>query len=82
MMHLLWKRYTRSGSAPPWFYWLIGSGFVALAIWALAQSDWIVAAIAAVMVPVTIAGSVLMRRLREASAASQRSIDARKDGTS
>jgi hypothetical protein len=80
-MHLIWKRYTRSGSAPTWFYALIGSGFVALAIWGLAQRDWIVAAIAAVMVPVTIGGSVLMRRLREASVASQRSIDARKDGT-
>jgi D-serine deaminase-like pyridoxal phosphate-dependent protein len=80
-MHLIWKRYTRSGYAPPWFYWLIGAGFLALTVWALSQRDWLVAAIAAVMIPVTIAGSVLMRRLREASAASQRAIDARKDGT-
>jgi hypothetical protein len=80
-MHLIWKRYTRSGYAPTWFYALIGSGFVSLAIWGFTQRDWAVATIAAVMVPVTIGGSVLMRRLREAAAASQRSIDARKDGT-
>jgi hypothetical protein len=80
-MHLIWKRYTRSGSAPPWFYALIGSGFIALTVWGIAQRDWLVAAIAAVMVPVTIAGSILMRRLSAAAAASQRSLDDRKDGT-
>ncbi len=80
-MHLIWKRYSRSGYAPTWFYALLGSGFVSITIWALAQRDWIVAAIAALMVPVTIGGSVLMRHLREASAASQRSIDQRKDDT-
>lgn len=79
-MHLIWKRYSRSGYAPAWFYALIGSGFVALTAWGIMQRDWLVAAVAAVMVPVTIVGSRLMKRLSEASAASQRAVDARKDG--
>lgn len=80
-MHLLWRRYSRSGYAPPWFYALIASGFVSLTVWAVTQRDWLVAAVAVVMIAVTIAGSRLMRRLNEATAASQRSIDAGKDGS-
>jgi hypothetical protein len=81
-MHLLWKRYSRSGYAPPWFYIAVGAGFAALAVWALVQRDWLVAAIALAMIAVTVGGSRIMRRLGEASAASRRAVDAerRKDG--
>jgi hypothetical protein len=65
-MHLLWRRYARSGSAPPWFYWLIGAGFTALAIFALVREDWLVAAIAGVIIAVTAAGSVMLRRMIDA----------------
>lgn len=78
-MHLLWKRYSRSGYAPPWFYALLGAGFIALAVWALVTGDWLVAAIAIVMLPVTFGGSRVMKRLRDASEASRRTLDARKD---
>lgn len=78
-MHLLWKRYSRSGHAPAWFYGLVGAGFVALAAWAVVRGDWLVAAIAAVMLPVTVGGTRLMRRLSEASEASRRALDGRRD---
>jgi len=78
-MHLLWKRYARSGYAPAWFYGLLGAGFVALATWALVRGDWLVAAIAAVMLPATVGGARLMRRLNEASEASRRALDGRRD---
>ena len=57
-MHLLWRRYARSGYAPAWFYALMAAGFVALAVWAIVARDWL------------IAGSRVMRRLGEAVAAS------------
>ena len=75
-MHLIRRRYSRSGYAPPWFYVLMCSGFVALAIWAATQGDWIVAAIALAMIPVTIGGSRIMRRLNVASAESRLLSDA------
>lgn len=62
-MHLLWRRYARSGSAPPWFYGIMGAGFSALAIFALVRQDWLVAAIAVAMVAVTAGGGILMRRM-------------------
>jgi len=78
-MHLLWKRYSRSGYAPPWFYALLSAGFIALAAWALVTGDWLVAAIAIVMLPITVGGAMLMKRLSEASEASRKALDARKD---
>jgi hypothetical protein len=79
-MNLLWRRYTRSGYAPPWFYALMAIGFIALAGWAAVQRDWLVMALAVVMLGITVAGSRIMRRMSEAKAASQRAMDARKDG--
>ena len=75
-MHLLWKRYAGSGYAPAAFYVILAGGFVALAAWSLGQRDWLVAAIALVMIVVTLAGSRLMRRLGESAAASRREIQA------
>lgn len=65
-MHLLWRRYARSGYAPAWLYALIGSAFVSLVAWALFERDWLVAAIAGVMVAVTAGGGVAMGRMRDA----------------
>ncbi len=80
-MHLIWKRYTRSGYAPALLYVAIAIAFGALAAWAATERDWLVMAIAAVMVAVTLAGSKVMHRLSEASLASRRTlIDRRKDG--
>ncbi len=78
-MHLLWKRYARSGYAPPWFYALMVVGFAALLVWAIATQDWLVAALALVMVPVTVAGSRLMRRMGAAEAESKRALEPRKE---
>ena len=71
-MHLLWRRYARSGYAPVWFYALMAAGFVGLAVWAIIGRDWLIAGIAAAMVAVTIAGSRVMRRFSDAAAASER----------
>lgn len=71
-MHLLWRRYARSGYAPAWFYALIGSAFVSLVAWALLERDWLIAAIAGVMVLVTVVGGVAMGRMRDAYESSSR----------
>ncbi|HZP56897.1 MAG TPA: hypothetical protein VFC53_05010 [Dehalococcoidia bacterium] len=71
-MHLLWKRYTRSGYAPPWFYALAVLGFAGLTAWALVRGDWLIAAIAALMIAVTVGGARLMRRLSTAAEESRR----------
>jgi hypothetical protein len=76
-MHLLVGRYNRSGYGPPWFYGAISGGFGAMAIWAFLRTDWIVGALALVMVPVTVAGSRLMRRLAEASRASSAAVESK-----
>ena len=78
-MNLLFRRYTRSGYAPLWFYALMALGFGALAVWAAVQRDWLVMALAVVMLGVTIAGSRIMRRMSEGKGASQRTTDARRD---
>jgi hypothetical protein len=77
-MQFLWRRYARSGYAPPWFYLLAAIGFLALAIWGAVQNDWLIMAIAIVMIPVTIAGSRLMQRLSIAADASRRELDQRR----
>jgi hypothetical protein len=79
-MHLLWKRYTRAGYAPPWFYALMALGFVAFAIWGVVRGDWVVMGIALAMIPVTIGGSRLMKRLAAAADASRHEVEQRKDG--
>jgi len=79
LMHLLWKRYTRSGYAPPWFYVLMTLGFVALAVWGAMRADWTVMGIALVMIPVTVGGSRVMKRLAVAADASRREVEQRKD---
>jgi len=65
-VHLLWKRYSRSGYAAPWFYALMALAFAGLIALAIVMQDWLVAAVALTMVPVTAAGSRMMRRLNEA----------------
>lgn len=79
-MHLIWKRYTRAGYAPPWFYVLMTLGFVALAVWGAVRADWVVMAVALVMIPITIGGSRAMKRLAAAADASRQEIERRKDG--
>jgi hypothetical protein len=80
-MHLILRRYSRSGAAPKWFYSLLAVGFVGLAIWAAAERDWIVLGIAAAMVLAAAAVSRFSVRLSEALAASRRSTDEVKGGT-
>jgi hypothetical protein len=65
MMHLLWRRYSRSGAAPPWFYFVMALGFAALAVWAIVARDWLVMALALAMIGVTAAGARIMRALRQ-----------------
>jgi len=48
-----------------------------MAIWAFLQTDWIVGALALVMVPITIAGSRLIRRLAEGSRASKAAVESK-----
>ena len=79
-MHLLWRRYMRSGYGPPALYFVFAAGFGALVLWALVQRDWTVAAIAAVMIAVAGAGAMLVPKLKAALEASQAEIDAEKEG--
>ena len=83
-MQFIWRRYSRSGYAPPLFYIAVAIGFCALGAWAIVESEWVVAAIAIVMAPATIAGSRVMRRLNEAETASRAELAAaereRRDG--
>jgi len=78
-MHLLWKRYSRSGAAPPWFYALMAVAFIGLAIWAGAQRDWLVMALAVAMIGVTAGGARIMRAMREGTAPPRGPADSRKD---
>ena len=71
-MHLLWKRYSRSGTAPAWFYAAIAGAFAGLIVWGIVASNWLVAALAAAMVLVTLAGAKLLRRAGESLEASNR----------
>jgi hypothetical protein len=64
-MHLLGKRYSRSGAAPPWFYFVMALGFAALAVWAIVARDWVVMALALAMIGVTAGGARMMRSLRQ-----------------
>lgn len=79
-MHLIWRRYSRSGYAPSWFYVVAAVGFAALAVWAAVRGDWLVAAIALVMIGAAVAARSVSRRLAEAADESRRNVAAGKDG--
>ena len=78
-MHLIWRRYSRSGAAPPWFYVAMALGFTALAVWAIVQRDWLVMALAFAMIGVTAAGARIMRSTRRAGPAATPAGEARRD---
>jgi hypothetical protein len=78
-MHLIWKRYSRSGAAPPWFYAAMALGFGALAIWAIIARDWLVMALALMMIGATAAGARIMRSIRRDGPPAATSVEARKD---
>ena len=80
-MHILWKRYSRSGAAPPWFYLAMALGFAALAVWAIVQRDWLVMALALAMIGVTAIGARIMRSIRNAETPTHGASGTRKDGT-
>ena len=63
MMHLLYRRYSRSGYAPQLFYIVMALGFAGLAVFSAVRGSWLIAAIAIVMCGVTVAGSQLLPRL-------------------
>ena len=67
-MHLIWRRYSRSGYAPPAFYIVMALGFIALAVFSGMRGGWLITAVALVMAGVTLAGSRVMRRLADADA--------------
>ncbi|TAK72582.1 MAG: hypothetical protein EPO22_00420 [Dehalococcoidia bacterium] len=79
-MHLLWRRYSKSGAAPPWFYAAMALGFTALAVWAIVQRDWLVMALALAMIGVTAAGARIMRSVRHAGSPTATAGEARRDG--
>ena len=79
-MHILWKRYSRSGAAPVWFYAVMALGFGALAVWAIVQRDWLVMALALAMIGVTTIGARIMRSIRSSEAPTHGAAGTRKDG--
>lgn len=79
-MHLIWKRYAKSGYAPGWFYIIAAIAFVVVAIWGAVELDWIVAFVAIAMACTAIAGGRLMRRLSDGLAESSRRVHAQSDG--
>ncbi len=80
-MHILWKRYSRSGAAPVWFYAAMALGFGALAVWAIVQRDWLVMALALAMIGVTTIGARIMRSVRTSETPAPGANEARKDGS-
>jgi hypothetical protein len=78
-VHLIVRRYSRSGAAPLWFYFAMTAGFGVMAIWAFTQSDWLVGTVATLMVPATFAVSRLMRRFAGALRASSASFESKGD---
>lgn len=82
-MHLIWRRYSRSGVAPLWFYAGMAVAFGALVVWATVERDWLAVVLSAVMAPVALAGSWLMRGVRDSiggASASTRAITTDDDG--
>lgn len=78
-MHLLMRRYSRFGYASRWFLWALAAGFVALAVWAIVRSDWLVLALAIAMTAVTLAAVPITRRLADGLRASSRAIDTERE---
>jgi hypothetical protein len=78
-MHLLMRRYSRSGYASRWFLRALAAGFVALAAWAAVRGDWLVLALAIVMAAVALAAVPLARRLAEGLRESNRAVDAERE---
>lgn len=74
-MHLIYRRYSRSGYAPALFYLLMALGFGALAVYSAVRGSWLVMAIALAMIGVTIGGSRMMSRLKHAADAPRRTTD-------
>ncbi|MEX2226974.1 MAG: hypothetical protein WEB52_11045 [Dehalococcoidia bacterium] len=78
-MHLLMRRYTRSGYASRWFLWVLAAAFVALAVWGVVRSDWLVLTLAILMAAVTLAAVPISRRLADGLRESRRALDAEKE---
>lgn len=64
-MHLIVRRYSRSGAATTWFYALLCTGFFTMAIWGFVRQDWLAAMIALAMAPVTLAGGRAIQRVQQ-----------------
>ena len=71
-MNIIYKRWSRAGYLPSWFYAILASGFVSLTIIAAVNSEWVAMLLATFMVGVTIAAARYMPRLAHASEASKR----------
>jgi sugar phosphate permease len=80
-MHFIWRRYSRSGAAPPWFYAAMALGFAAVAIWAIVARDWLVMALALAMIGVTTIGARIMRSIHTSEAHTHSAGGTRKDET-
>ena len=70
-MNYIYTRWSRAGYLPAWFYALLATGFVALAIFAAFQGAWLATAFAILMVGVTMAAARYMPRLARAAQQSQ-----------
>ena len=76
-MSLIFRRYARTtGYAPSWFYVIAAIAFAALALWAITQRDWLVAALASAMITASIAVAAITRRLKTALEASRAAAEA------
>jgi hypothetical protein len=74
-MHLLVRRYSRSGYASPWFLRVLAVAFAALAMYAAVSADWLVFALASVMTLATLAIVPVSRRLSAGLRESQRALE-------
>ena len=72
-MSLLLRRYKKTtGYARLWFYVALAIGFTGIAVWAIVERDWIVAAISAAMIGVSVGVAMLHRRLSRELATSEK----------
>jgi uncharacterized membrane protein len=78
-MHLLYRRYARSGYASPLFYILMALGFGGLAVYAAVRGDWLIAVIAALMIVAVTVGARVMRRMSDALADSSTRVEEMED---
>ena len=60
-MFLLWRRYSRSRAAPPWFYVVFALAFAAVAVWGVIAGNWLVVGLGVVMVAVSLSAMQLAR---------------------